>query len=539
MKGMFKRALAGIAAAALAATGLAMGAATANAAGTPVPDEVSFAFTADTAEQLTNRDLDAYKIGDFVQYGTDPNLVYAVETTEGVDRAALRTALTAAGFANVPGESDTTTDLLAWALSQEATTFDQSEEHPWGVGDNSASRKFADSLAGSLSNTAATKEDILADAALTGAEGVGYSVSVNLPAGLYLFIDRSDGTTSVTKAVPMLASTGVAVAGKLTTVTNPVSINFKNEINADWKKTASAINVTVGQRLTYTLEGKVPVTGAEGFAFYDIPGTGLSIDPTSIKVYKMSIADANLMPGTDYKVTWGTDEVLWTAVDGLYVGNGSNRFAVSINQPVAGTTYLVTYEAVVNSAAANQDKVVNRLVDKNGTDIVPPVETKLFKFDFTKQDAQGNNLAGMKFTITDENGNALQGYTGGNNGDSTSTSKEDGKVEFKGLAAGTYTVTENDDSNDVYMDLGLKFKVSIDNNGNVKFVENSESSTQNVSYDLVDETNRTVTNVKNITELPLTGAAGTALFTVVGLLIAGAGALVYAKSRGVKRALRG
>ena len=39
--------------------------------------------------------------------------------------------------------------------------------------------------------------------------------------------------------------------------------------------------------------------------------------------------------------------------------------------------------------------------------------------------------------------------------------------------------------------------------------------------------------------LPLTGAAGTMLFTVLGLLIAGAGALVYMKSRSVKHMLRG
>ena len=48
-----------------------------------------------------------------------------------------------------------------------------------------------------------------------------------------------------------------------------------------------------------------------------------------------------------------------------------------------------------------------------------------------------------------------------------------------------------------------------------------------------------VTNVKKVTQLPLTGAAGTMLFTVLGLLIAGAGALVYMKSRNVKHALRG
>ena len=37
-------------------------------------------------------------------------------------------------------------------------------------------------------------------------------------------------------------------------------------------------------------------------------------------------------------------------------------------------------------------------------------------------------------------------------------------------------------------------------------------------------------NVKSITQLPLTGAAGTTLFTVVALLVAGAGVTVAVKS---------
>ena len=60
-------------------------------------------------------------------------------------------------------------------------------------------------------------------------------------------------------------------------------------------------------------------------------------------------------------------------------------------------------------------------------------------------------------------------------------------------------------------------------------------------YDLVKQDDKgavTVTNVKSITQLPLTGAAGTALFTVIGLLLAGAAATVALKSRETKRALR-
>ena len=42
---------------------------------------------------------------------------------------------------------------------------------------------------------------------------------------------------------------------------------------------------------------------------------------------------------------------------------------------------------------------------------------------------------------------------------------------------------------------------------------------------------KTVKNIKSITQLPLTGAAGTMLFTVVALLVAGAGVTIAIKSR--------
>ena len=40
-----------------------------------------------------------------------------------------------------------------------------------------------------------------------------------------------------------------------------------------------------------------------------------------------------------------------------------------------------------------------------------------------------------------------------------------------------------------------------------------------------------VKNIQNIAQLPLTGAAGTVLFTVVALLVGGAGVAVAVKSR--------
>ncbi|PLS28715.1 cell surface protein [Bifidobacterium parmae] len=51
-------------------------------------------------------------------------------------------------------------------------------------------------------------------------------------------------------------------------------------------------------------------------------------------------------------------------------------------------------------------------------------------------------------------------------------------------------------------------------------------------------TDYSVINVRNVTELPKTGAAGIVLFAVVGLLFAGAAGTVFAKSRATERALR-
>ena len=51
------------------------------------------------------------------------------------------------------------------------------------------------------------------------------------------------------------------------------------------------------------------------------------------------------------------------------------------------------------------------------------------------------------------------------------------------------------------------------------------------SWGLVDTSAKTVKNIKSITQLPLTGAAGTMLFTVVALLVAGAGVTIAIKSR--------
>lgn len=148
MKGMFKRALAGVAAAALAATGLALGVGSANAAGVVESSLATFTFTAATAEQLTNRTVNVYKIGDYVRYGAEPDAVYGVQTPTGLD-GVIRDALRKAVVGETPAVTvPTVGDPMTWAAQE--GLLNQSADRPWSAG---TTRKFADALAAAGSLT--------------------------------------------------------------------------------------------------------------------------------------------------------------------------------------------------------------------------------------------------------------------------------------------------------------------------------------------------------------------------------------------------
>lgn len=103
-------------------------------------------------------------------------------------------------------------------------------------------------------------------------------------------------------------------------------------------------------------------------------------------------------------------------------------------------------------------------------------------------------------------------------------------MQLKGLAAGTYTVEETVAPNSYAQNFKVTFDVTIKNDGKVTFSPDALKQVTPSKNDTAEAT-ATVKNVKNVTQLPLTGAAGTTLFTVVALLVAGAGVTVAVKSR--------
>ena len=521
-----RKLFAGIAAAATLLGGMALGATSAqadDAAGTPVTGVATFTFTAETAEQLTNANLKAYKIGDYVQYGSGENVAYGVVTNSN-NKTAVDSALKAAGV----DTTDSEVDHLAAALN--AGTLDVSATRPWDKtanGNASTTRAFANAL--ESEGKLASSQKVTLGAATT-VQG-GYSASVNLPAGIYVFIDSAVATGSVTKAIPMIVASGTVNTEKKV-LTDPIqganTVNMKNTNNPGKTKEVNNTSAAIGDTLTYTLTGTIANPAPTEFKFTDKPGKGLTIKAGTFKFYVNGEEISAETAASDFTVP--TADV---------TGGDNASFNVTVNNPskYAGKTIKVTFQAVINDEADAENGVVNKL-DNYGTDVEAP--TKFTGFKFTKVDPDDKGIKDVTFQVKDGDTTLYfvkQGDGSYKKAASATTSgatadvktDADGKLSFTGLdKTKTYTVTETERASDAYLDIMPSFTVSFnEENGSAVLAKTTTSD----PWGLVNTTAKTVKNIKSITQLPLTGAAGTTLFTVVALLVAGAGVTIAIKSR--------
>lgn len=506
-----RKLFAGIAAAATLLGGMALGATSAQAgdaattagSGTIVNNDAKFKFTAQDAKQLTNRKLNAYKIADYVQYGTDDNATYGVQTADGVDRGTLKAALESATGKTV----SETGDLMAWALAEGVLdTTESSKDTATGAWKNGASRKFVETLK-TKTGTLDTPTEVNLGNNL--AED-GLSATVTLPAGLYLFVDADypAGTNEgATPSIAILVGSGRVENRVLKDPSAEATVEIKNQTTTV-SKTVSAATASAGQKVTYTITSKVPQNtqyySDYGYTYTDTPSAGQTVHLDSLKV---TVGGSDLNKGKDYTVAEGEN--------GKFTVN-----ITSIKQQNAGDEIVVTYDAEVTEAEATGRKAVTNTVvlSDNGAKATASTSITNGQFSFTKTDAQGKALAGAEFKIEGQNGVSTPSTA-------TATSDSNGTVTFKGLADGTYKVTETKVPAD-FQNLKATFTVTI-KGGEATFAGTDVwgLAPKNSSADYK------VKNVKNVTQLPLTGAAGTTLFTVVALLVAGAGVTVALKSR--------
>lgn len=537
----FTRALAGVAAAAISLGLFAVGAGTAQAADKP-------GITISGA--VAGHEFKAYRLasyGDITSGGTQDGIVYgkdgviestALRTIESLNAAIKTAAETAAkaqgGAGNPKSETLPTQYKLAaggvegakvtdnpagWVASWDATT------------DAKALKQFAADLAKSEAIASATPDAT----ATAGADATTVTLS-SYNTGYYLVTDSQGLPILVGSTVYGYTKLGNEELGKATvkeqtTVTAPTK-------TVDRKSLSVGGNASDGYA-TFTIEAKLPSTSVEDGYVYNIvdtPAKGLSVTKQGMVV---TVGDKELN-SRQYAVDPGI---------GLE-GDGAKTFTITIrnvNKYAAGAAVKVQYRGYITTEPAYNEQGVAELTSQayiaygakgaalQQTAASAPAVLKVFKgLQFTKISAKDNSaLAGAEFLIKAKASEGNNAYVA--NARAKSVSAADGVVSFSGLGAGVYTVTETKAPEGYYANVRPSFDVTIYENGKVTFGRDTV-------WDLVDNTNQTNVTVKNVnqaTQLPSTGGAGLAFIMAAIVLAAGGSvffAAKYTRNRRITRA---
>ena len=536
--------------AAAIATVAGLGAVAASSANAQVvtDGEKTITLNATSADQLTGHTFKAVKVASYDVYGTSPNQSVTLKTEDG-----LKTDI--AKYLKYTG----TGDPLAWAQQQDQAKLDKSATSPW-LGDGTT-RGLADQLA-SKATTEATPA--------LSSDNKQATFTLDSP-GLWLIVDQVV-TGKSSKALPILAGTKLTINN---TVYSSGSIDMKNQ-TASVSKTVTDQTVAAGQDASYTITTKVP-----NYVGYKVNGYQFTVSdkfahnaPLSYKTDTLivKIDGQTLTKDTDYTVT-GFDLSSKTFTIDLSAYIKAKGFkgvpaedSKFTDAGLVGKTVTVEYKATVtgstsNNGAANTPtaKYPNDPSNNESKQEVPGTPVKVFNFDYTlvkKDKTTGAALEGAKFAIKNADGKYLA-YTATADGDkkwskldakpdadATSgvfTTGANGKVTFPALDEGKYTIEEIAAPNG-YVNPGVSFSFTIAANLSGTGADQTANPTYTIDADGINSdrwglvsngstAEVVVENVKNITQLPLTGAAGTVLFTVVAALLIGAGVTVGVKSR--------
>lgn len=510
-----RKLFAGIAAAATLLGGMALGAASAQAAD-PQTTPLLQVNNAQEGHMYT-----PYK---FATFENADNGTVEVSTVEAWKDAVTAAADTANGNDSIPAEYKNNPAAYVATFNAEQI------------------RKFAEELA--KTNPLPTADG----AGLTvTAEQAGTAQPVAVDGeGWYLVTDTYNGKAG-TPAVVATTVNGldnlriVADAktgqGGITTVgrfnaknENPLTPPSKTAKVGDVDVNGKTVNV--GDTVDFTVSAAVPASAANydvyPFTITDTASKGLKVAETN--TFKVQV-DGKDVDAALYKVEQTGSAAVGTTTTITFASAKS----------LAGKTIVVSYTGVVTKDALTglDGSVDNKatITTNGGTSGEGKTESKTYGFQFKKigVDNDANALVGAQFVVKKKDGKFLKQDTESKAWSSVDdqtnatvfTSGADGLVQFKGLAAGDYTVMETSAPNGYAQNFRVTFDVSIAENGTVTF---KQDLLHQVTLPTDDQI-ATVKNVKSITQLPLTGAAGTTLFTVVALLVAGAGVTVAVKSR--------
>ena len=516
-----RKLFAGIAAAATLLGGMALGAASAQA------DDAATTPLLQVNNAQEGHTYTPYRFATFENAG---NGTVEVSTVEAWKDAVTAAADTANGNDSIPAEYKNNPAAYVATFNAEQI------------------REFATELA--KTNPLPTADG--ADLTVTAEQaGTAQPVAVS-GEGWYLVTDTftKSGETTATTGTPAVVATTVNGLTDLTIVPDKVTgqgnITTVGQFNAKTENPLTPPNktakvgdvdvdgktVNVGDTVNFTVSAAVPASAANydvyPFTITDTASKGLKV--AAANTFKVQV-DGRDVDSSLYTVTQTGSAAVGTTTTITFASAKS----------LAGKTIVVSYTGTVTKDALTDlgGSVNNKamITTNGGASGEGTTESKTYGFQFKKigVDNDANALAGAQFVIKKKDGKFLKQDTESKAWSSVDdqtnatvfTSGADGLVQFKGLAAGDYTVVETNAPNGYAQNFKVTFDVSIAENGTVTF---KQDLLHQVTLPTDDQI-ATVKNVKSIAQLPLTGAAGTTLFTVVALLVAGAGVTVTVKSR--------
>lgn len=325
-------------------------------------------------------------------------------------------------------------------------------------------------------------------------------------------------------------------------------------------KEVTETQANIGDKINYKVTYSVPVSeyGLTKLVVTDTMGKGLTFDNiVEIKNGNQVVDNAN---NQNYEVSASVVSGKDTTITITFTEAYLNLLEKSSTQ-----SFTITYGATVNNDAVlgqtgNKNEVYVTYQNKGDTEHnTDHKETKVFTYgiDLLKTGENNANLSNVEFTLTKgtdavnavpvkvkevTDSNQKTFYVTDNNADSnTVKTNAEGKVYIRGLEAGTYFLTETK-TNAGYVLLKNPVKIVIEQTDSTTGAASATVDGKNTTMkedslnqgSATAEVPLTVVNHKGF-DLPATGGAGTALFTIAGIVIvAVAAALLFMRKKSQK-----
>lgn len=520
-----------------AVAALAAGAGSAAAAETSVSAAdlaKSQPITVKADADISSKNLVAIQLAAYSAAQTDGTNITGYDLKDAGLAAAVDDALTKAGISRTASGNASTVYETANPMAWVVTNLLDSTSSPWA----GQLRNFLDQL---------KNEQAVKDAAGTKlAKGAdANTMTANVTPGVYAIIDR---TTDGKASIAMMNGTGIngmttlkgkdgktyklgEVEYKVSDAPVPVKKIVEDGQSKDTSETA------IGKTVNYKVTAKVPNwTGYDHYylALNDTMSQGLTFNND----VKATVAGKTVTVKTVGDN--GRIRILFAPTS----DNSSDIVADKANYPV-DADIVVTYSATVNRNAViggngnpngieleyshNPNTVTDHETTPGNT-----VKTYVGAFAIVKQDSKGASLEGAEFNVYEAGKTTPVKFVKTGN-----TYRVADKTETTGttttVTAGNATITGVDGAYDVVetkspFGNAIKARFTTTVTVNQKTGEYKAALTKADANHLVASDNKftlTVTNCRNIGDMPKTGATWLAIYTTAGLLLVAAGAAMY------------